>query len=106
MEVEEAYLARLPKYNSNSQFAIVEYENHKAAAVARRVLIPDYGTIFAIDWAVPPKERKRNITVSKKFKIKFLINFLFNMFLKFKKKSENKNLCFPFSFSKKKKILI
>lgn len=70
MEVEEAFLARVPRGDANSQFAIVEYENHKAAAVARRVLIPKYGHVLAIDWAVPPKERKRNIHVSLKEKNK------------------------------------
>lgn len=55
-EVGEAFLGRVT--NPKGKFAIVEYETHKAAAVARRVLIPKYGHKLAIDWAVPPRERK------------------------------------------------
>lgn len=59
-EIEEAILSRVPK--NNGKFAIVEYENHKAAAVARRVLIPKYGDVLVIDWAVPPRDKKRFVS--------------------------------------------
>ncbi|KAK6643124.1 hypothetical protein RUM43_004627 [Polyplax serrata] len=66
-EVEEAFLGRVPK--QDGKFAIVEYENHKAAAVARRILIPKYGHILAIDWAVPPRDKKRTTIEPEKVSI-------------------------------------
>lgn len=59
-EVKDAFLGRMPK--QSGKFAIVEYENHKAAAVARRILIPKYGDVLVIDWAVPPRDRKRFVS--------------------------------------------
>ncbi|VDP94921.1 unnamed protein product [Echinostoma caproni] len=44
----------------NRGFAFVEYENHKAAAMARRKLIPGrihlWGHQIAVDWAEPERE--------------------------------------------------
>lgn len=57
-EVEESFVDRLPRTSGYCQYAVVEYENHKAAAVARRALIPCYGHILAIDWAIPSKEKR------------------------------------------------
>ncbi|CAH8856558.1 unnamed protein product [Trichobilharzia szidati] len=49
----------------NRGFAFVEYENHKAAAMARRKLIPGrihlWGHQIAVDWAEPEREVDENI---------------------------------------------
>ncbi|KAF7259634.1 hypothetical protein EG68_05750 [Paragonimus skrjabini miyazakii] len=49
----------------NRGFAFVEYENHKAAAMARRKLIPGrihlWGHQIAVDWAEPEREVDEDI---------------------------------------------
>lgn len=49
----------------NRGFAFVEYENHRAAAMARRKLIPGriqlWGHNIAVDWAEPEQEVDENI---------------------------------------------
>ena len=44
----------------NRGFAFVEYTNHKAAALARRKLVPTnvelWGQRIAVDWAIPEQE--------------------------------------------------
>jgi len=46
--------------NKNRGFAFVEYASHRAAAMARRTLIPAriqlWGHHIAVDWAEPEKE--------------------------------------------------
>ena len=56
-----------PAANDRSQnrgFAFVEYESHRAAAMARRKLIPGRISIFgqqlAVDWAEPERDPDEN----------------------------------------------
>lgn len=46
--------------SKNRGFAFVEYESHKAAAKARRKLLPNriqlWGNVIAVDWAEPEQE--------------------------------------------------
>ncbi|XP_076325271.1 putative RNA-binding protein 46 [Tachypleus tridentatus] len=50
----------IPDKTKNRGFAFVEYENHRAAAMARRKLIPGkfqlWGQEIAVDWAEPEPE--------------------------------------------------
>ena len=49
----------------NRGFAFVEYESHRAAALARRRLIPSnvelWGQRIAVDWAIPEQEVEQDI---------------------------------------------
>lgn len=51
--------------SKNRGFAFVEYENHRAAAIARRKLIPGrilfWGQQIAVDWAEPEPEIEQEI---------------------------------------------
>ncbi|VUZ51333.1 unnamed protein product [Hymenolepis diminuta] len=62
----------------NRGFAFVEYENHKAAAMARRKLIPGrihlWGHQVAIDWAEP--EREVDEDVMSKVRILYVRNLM------------------------------
>ncbi|KAI8784161.1 APOBEC1 complementation factor-like isoform X1 [Biomphalaria glabrata] len=54
--------------SKNRGFAFVEYENHRAAAMARRKLIPGrvqlWGHTIAVDWAEPEPETDEDIMAS------------------------------------------
>lgn len=56
----------------NRGFAFVEYENHRAAAMARRKLIPGriqlWGHQIAVDWAEPEQEVDEDTMVSVSFR--------------------------------------
>uniref|UniRef100_A0A0X3PRX0 APOBEC1 complementation factor n=1 Tax=Schistocephalus solidus TaxID=70667 RepID=A0A0X3PRX0_SCHSO len=62
----------------NRGFAFVEYESHKAAAMARRKLIPGriqlWGQQIAVDWAEP--EREVNEDIMSKVKILYVRNLM------------------------------
>ncbi|KAL5112108.1 APOBEC1 complementation factor [Taenia crassiceps] len=62
----------------NRGFAFVEYENHKAAAMARRKLIPGrihlWGHQVAVDWAEP--EREVDDDVMSKVRILYVRNLM------------------------------
>ncbi|VUZ51624.1 unnamed protein product [Hymenolepis diminuta] len=62
----------------NRGFAFVEYESHKAAAMARRKLIPGriqpWGQQIAVDWAEP--EREVNEEIMSKVKILYVRNLM------------------------------
>ncbi|VDM32745.1 unnamed protein product [Hydatigera taeniaeformis] len=62
----------------NRGFAFVEYESHKAAAMARRKLIPGriqpWGQQIAVDWAEP--EREVNEEIMMKVKILYVRNLM------------------------------
>uniref|UniRef100_A0A5K3FJY1 TORC_N domain-containing protein n=1 Tax=Mesocestoides corti TaxID=53468 RepID=A0A5K3FJY1_MESCO len=62
----------------NRGFAFVEYENHKAAAMARRKLIPGrihlWGHQVAVDWAEP--EREVDEDVMSKVRILYVRNLM------------------------------
>ncbi|TPP60956.1 A1CF [Fasciola gigantica] len=62
----------------NRGFAFVEYENHKAAAMARRKLIPGrihlWGHQIAVDWAEP--EREVDEDVMSKVRILYVRNLM------------------------------
>lgn len=62
-QVEEEFKHRVPGQNKTCQFVVVEYETHKAAALARRVLIPYFGHLISIDWAIPLDEKLQVICV-------------------------------------------
>ncbi|KAL0278606.1 UNVERIFIED_CONTAM: hypothetical protein PYX00_000378 [Menopon gallinae] len=66
--LEDDFMKRVPQNDDICKFAVVEYESHKAAALARRVLIPQFGHLFAIDWAIPldeiPQENECQVSVS------------------------------------------
>lgn len=48
--------------NSRVQYAIVEYDSHRSAAMARRRLIPErvelWGREIIVDWATPDSSLK------------------------------------------------
>ena len=50
------------KYRSMVQYAIVEYDSHRSAAMARRRLIPEriqlWGRDIIVDWATPQNRSK------------------------------------------------
>ncbi|KAH9282897.1 APOBEC1 complementation factor [Echinococcus granulosus] len=64
--------------SKNRGFAFVEYESHKAAAMARRKLIPGriqpWGQQIAVDWAEP--EREVNEEIMMKVKILYVRNLM------------------------------
>lgn len=51
------FLSSVADKTKNRGFAFVEYENHRAAAVARRKFMPNrlqlWGKTVAVDWAEP-----------------------------------------------------
>uniref|UniRef100_A0A1I8I8I4 RRM domain-containing protein n=1 Tax=Macrostomum lignano TaxID=282301 RepID=A0A1I8I8I4_9PLAT len=59
------FIRRPPDKGKNRGFAFVEYEHHKAAAMARRKLIPGriqlWGHQIAVDWAEPEREVDEDI---------------------------------------------
>ncbi|XP_006818852.1 APOBEC1 complementation factor isoform X2 [Saccoglossus kowalevskii] len=64
----------------NRGFAFVEYENHRAAAMARRKLIPGriqlWGHQIAVDWAEPEQEVDEDIM--KTVKVLYVRNLMLN----------------------------
>ncbi|XP_077986384.1 APOBEC1 complementation factor-like isoform X2 [Glandiceps talaboti] len=66
--------------SKNRGFAFVEYENHRAAAMARRKLIPGriqlWGHQIAVDWAEPEQEVDEDIM--KTVKVLYVRNLMLN----------------------------
>ncbi|XP_070532807.1 RNA-binding protein 47-like isoform X12 [Ptychodera flava] len=66
--------------SKNRGFAFVEYENHRAAAMARRKLIPGriqlWGHQIAVDWAEPEQEVDEEIM--KTVKVLYVRNLMLN----------------------------
>lgn len=64
--VLDVFVYPCPKDRSqNRGFAFVEYESHRAAAMARRKLIPGripiFGQQLAVDWAEPERDPDENL---------------------------------------------
>ena len=65
--------------SKNRGFAFVEFESHKAAAMARRKLIPGriqlWGHPIAVDWAEPEQEVDEDIMSKVRFQPSYLLKF-------------------------------
>lgn len=68
----------------NRGFAFVEYESHRAASMARRVLIPGFVKLFdcaiVVDWATPEPEVDEELMSSVSYFVFFCYRFLTYVF--------------------------